>query len=788
MKTTEKSGLFYLGKVFDSTGKAGAETFQLESKNLTTHAVCVGMTGSGKTGLGIALLEGAAIDGIPAIIIDPKGDVADLLLAFPNLSASDFQPWVDAGQATREGLTVQQYAEETAKTWKKGLTEWGEDGARIQKYKDSVDMTIYTPANPAGASLSVLSSLKAPPKEIVDDATALRERVLSTTSGLLGLLGIQADPINSKEHILISTILEKSWKEGQGLDLTALIQQIQKPPFTQVGAMALDTFYPAKDRLKLSMTLNNLLASPAFQAWMEGEPLDIQKLLYTAEGRPRHSIISIAHLSDPERMFVVTLILNEYLGWMRRQPGTSGLRALFYMDEIFGYFPPTAAPPSKMPMITLLKQARAFGVGIILATQNPVDLDYKGLSNCGTWFIGKLQTERDRSRVIDGLQSASNGDTSISDMKDMLALCGKRVFIMRSVYEKKPILFQTRWTLSYLAGPLTLPQIQLLMDKQGKRSKTASAPAASGDRSSAASDKPGLPMGFADYTIRSMSGKSTSKYRPLMLGIGKLHFVDAKNKIDTWQETVWVAPFSDDGQDVQWDAGEAVTGGKDALIKSAPISGQFEDLPAAVLNAKNSQAFEKSFVSYLYQNQTIDLFSVPNLKLLSNAGESEAEFKERIKAQLLSQHNGDSAAMKADCQAKINALQERIRKSNEKLSGEQGKAGRRKFDLVISFLKAGVTALLGRKVISSTTISQAGSSMKKASQIGKESDSISGIEQDIVGYNDQIVDLQAKMAAEDASLMSSTDVDKIVLDKVSIRPRKTDIMAETVALMWWPVG
>ena len=353
-----------------------------DSRDLTTHAVCVGMTGSGKTGLCLALLEEAGIDGIPAICIDPKGDLGNLLLTFPHLEAAEFLSWVDSGEAQRKGLSVEQYAAQTAENWKNGLAQWGQTPERIGKLRDAVDLAIYTPGSEAGLPLSVVRSFAAPPAELLQDTAALRERIATVVSGLLALLDRDANPINSRDHVLLSTLFEDAWRKGTGLDMASLIAAVQKPPLDKVGAFDLETFYPAKERLQLAMAINNLLASPGFAAWLNGEPLDIQRLLFTAAGKPRIAVISIAHLSDAERMFIVTLLLNEVIAWMRSQSGTSSLRAILYMDEIFGYFPPTANPPSKQPMLTLLKQGRAFGLGCVLATQNPVDLDYKGLGEC----------------------------------------------------------------------------------------------------------------------------------------------------------------------------------------------------------------------------------------------------------------------------------------------------------------------------------------------------------------------------------------------------------------------
>ena len=476
MHDFEKLGLFYLGKTYDlKHRKVTSELLLYESKHLTTHAVCVGMTGSGKTGLGIGLLEEAAIDGIPVIAIDPKGDLSNLLLGFPELRPEDFLPWVDADEAGRRGQTVEQFAAKTADQWKEGLAAWGEDGARIARMRNAVDLAIYTPGSSAGLSLTVLRSFDAPPPALVSQAELYRERIASAVSGLLALLGITADPISSREHILLSNILDQAWRTGQDLDMASLIHAVQSPALQKVGVMDIETFFPAKDRFALAMKINNLLASPGFAGWLEGDALDVGSLLYTPDGKPKLSVVSIAHLSDNERMFFITILLNEVLAWVRTQPGTSSLRAVLYMDEIFGYFPPTANPPSKMPMLTLLKQARAFGLGVVLATQNPVDLDYKGLSNAGTWFLGRLQTSRDKDRVLEGLEGASTAAGHAFDRKKMdeiLSGLGSRVFVMNNVHEDQPVVFQTRWTLSYLRGPLTREQIQTLMAPR----KQASAP------------------------------------------------------------------------------------------------------------------------------------------------------------------------------------------------------------------------------------------------------------------------------------------------------------------------
>jgi hypothetical protein len=466
VKDFEKLGLFYLGREFDPASKTRQDSPLLyDSSDLVTHAVIAGMTGSGKTGLGIDLIEEAAIDGVPVIAIDPKGDLGNLLLTFPNLAPSDFAPWVDADEARRAGQSADAFAAAEAAKWSKGLSESGQDGARIERLRSAAEFALYTPGSTSGRPLSIVKSFAAPDPEIMNDADLLRDRVSTAATSVLTLAGVDAEPMRSREHTLISTLFTESWRAGRDLDLAALITQIQSPSITKVGVVDLESFFPSKDRFALAMQLNQLLAAPGFNAWLEGAALDVDRLLYTESGRPRVSVISIAHLDDQERMFFVALLLNEIVGWMRSQRGTSSLRALIYFDEIFGFLPPVSNPPSKAPLLTILKQARAFGIGLAVATQNPVDLDYKALSNAGTWMLGRLQTERDKSRVLDGLEGAATSSGSSLDrahLDNLLSSLGKRQFLLHNVHEQAPVVFVTRWTLSYLRGPLGRDEIKRL--------------------------------------------------------------------------------------------------------------------------------------------------------------------------------------------------------------------------------------------------------------------------------------------------------------------------------------
>jgi hypothetical protein len=795
----EKLGVFYLGKEFDPGANALKEDLVLyDAKDLTTHAVCVGMTGSGKTGLCLSLLEEAAIDGIPAICIDPKGDLGNLLLAFPELRPADFQPWVDPADATRKGVTVEELAAKTADTWRKGLAEWQQEPERIARFRDAVDINIYTPGAETGLPLSVLRSFAPPPAELLADSAALRDRVGAVVSGLLSLLGRDADPIQSRDHILLANILDTTWRSGQSLDMAGLINAVQKPPFDKVGAFDLDTFFPPKDRLGLAMAINNLLASPGFATWMKGEPLDAQRLLYTPEGKPRLSIISIGHLSDTERMFIVTLVLNEVISWMRNQSGTSSLRAILYMDEIFGYFPPTANPPSKIPMLTLLKQARAFGLGCVLATQNPVDLDYKGLANCGTWLIGRLQTERDKARVIEGLESALAGTGSMdrSTLDKLMSALTQRVFLMRNVHQDAPYLMKSRWALSYLRGPLTGPEITRVM--ASKRSAAAptsaptsapsAAPAAGAAVSSApaAAARPAVPGDVTEYFLEGRSGHPAAEYRPVVMGLAKLHFVDAKLGLDQWDTTAWLAPLGDDGKSVDWAAGAAYPDLKARLSKSPATGAAFADLPGAAMRAANYVAWGKSLTSHLYEQARAEVFFCDAIKLASAPGEDEAQFRVRLAQSLREKRDEAVEALRRKVAPKLATLQDRVARAEDKVQREQAQLSQQKMNTAVSVGAGILGALFGRKAVSVGTIGRASSAARSASRIGRESQDVARADESLEVVRQRLADLQAESEAEIAALTASFEGEAVTLRKVSVTPRKSDIAVGQLALVWVP--
>ncbi len=810
MEDYEKLGVFYLGKTYDlAAKKSKGELLLYDSKDLVTHGVCVGMTGSGKTGLCIVLLEEAALDGIPAIIIDPKGDLPNLLLSFPQLRPEDFLPWVNEEDARKKGLSVDEYATKQAELWQNGLASWGQGGERIARLRQAADFLIYTPGSNAGLPVSILKSFAAPPPAIREDSELLRERIVSTVTSLLGLLGKEADPIRSREHILISTILDIAWREGRDLDLGALIQQIQSPPVSKIGVLDLESFYPSKDRFELALLLNNLLAAPGFDIWLQGEPLDIGQILYSPNGKPRMSIFSIAHLNDSERMFFVSLLLNQVLAWTRTQSGTTSLRAIVYMDEIFGYFPPVANPPSKAPLLTLLKQARAFGVGILLATQNPVDLDYKGLSNTGTWFIGRLQTERDKMRVLEGLEGVAATTGTKFDrqaMEQILAGLSNRIFLMNNVHDDEPVIFETRWAMSYLRGPMTRVQIKTLMDPfrsamtaaqamprvapTAPAYATAATPAAQpGAGVSQKGTSPVLPPGIAQYFVPVRGTQPAGHvltYLPVVVGHAQVHFADVKSGVDVVEGSTYVTPITDEPISVDWNKARQASFDIADLEKSPDEAASFLPLPTAASSPKSYDVWGRGFADWLYRNRKLELLKSPTFKVFSRPGETERDF--RIRLQQTSREQRDEAIEKAKQRyaAKIAALEEKVRRARQAVEREAEQAKQQKMQTAISAGATLLSAFVGRKALNYSSLSRGTTTIRSAGRVMKESQDIQRAKETLATYQQQLEELEAEFKAEMQQLQSKIDPLTEELEVVTIRPARKDVAVRLVALAWMP--
>lgn len=821
MHDYEQLGSFYLGRRYDlAAGRPLDGLLLYDAKDLTTHGLCVGMTGSGKTGLCLALLEEAAIDGIPALVIDPKGDLGNLLLAFPELRGADFLPWIDPAEATRQGQTREAYANTLAQRWRDGLAQWGQAPERIRRFRDAADVAIYTPGSTAGLPLTVLRSFAAPAPAVRDNADALRERVASSVSGLLGLLGLDADPLRSREHILLANLLDRAWRAGRDLDLGSLIRAIQEPGLDRVGVIDLESFFPAKDRFGLAMQLNNLLASPGFAAWTEGEPLDIPRLLYTPEGRPRLSILSIAHLGDAERMFFVTILLNELIAWMRSQSGTSSLRALLYMDEVFGYFPPSANPPSKTPMLTLLKQARAFGIGVMMATQNPVDLDYKGLANCGTWFLGRLQTERDKLRVLDGLEGASTAAGRQFDratMERTLSALGNRVFLMNNVHEDEPVVFQSRWALSYLRGPLTRDQIAALMGPR-KAAAAATAPAsaapgpaptggapaeaAAAPSAAAHAEPPPLPGGISDATTarpvlppdvseaflplaRPLAAGERLVYRPALWASARLHFTQATLALDHWDDVRLVAPVAGPPGAEVWAEAEPVPANL-ALGRQPEPGASFAPLVGELSRAKTYAGLQSALRDMLYRTRELAVWKCAALKQTSAAGESEADFRIRLREAAHEARDLAVEKLRAKYAAKLNTLREQLRKAEQRVETEQAQAQQSTFDAMLSAGTSIVGAMFGRKLASSTNATKAATSMRSAGRAVRARHDVTQAKENVAAVAERLAALEAEFQAEADAVREAGDPARLELVRVAVRPKKTEIAVEPVRLVWTP--
>ena len=802
MQDFEKLGVFYLGKLYDLAQKKLQEELLLyDAKDLVTHAVCVGMTGSGKTGLCLDLIEEAAIDGVPAILIDPKGDLGNLLLTFPQLRGEDFLPWINVDEARTKGLSPQDYAQQQAELWKKGLGSWGQSGERIQRLREAAEFVIYTPGSSAGLPVSILSSFAAPPQAVIEDRDLLRERVSTTVNSLLGLMGIAADPLQSREHILLSNILDAAWRQGQDVDLGTLIQQVQKPPFNKIGVLDLESFYPAKERFALVMSLNGLLASPGFESWLHGQPLDAGQILYTPQGKPRVAIFSIAHLSDAERMFFVSLLLNQVLGWMRTQSGTTSLRAILYMDEIFGYLPPVANPPSKQPMLTLLKQARAFGLGIVLATQNPVDLDYKALSNMGTWFIGRLQTERDKARLLDGLEGAAVTTGMAFDrqkMEQTLAALGNRVFLMNNVHDDAPVIFQTRWALSYLRGPLTREHIKVLMEDYRQVAAPATARAETAPAQittptqpvgAAITQEPTLPPDVPAYFVPSRGNAPTGSslvYRPTLLGAARIRFADSKTRVDLLQDVVCTTPVTEDPIPVDWNNAQPLSLPAASLEKAARSGARYVDLPPLASQAKSYASWSRDFANWLYANQQLELFRSPSLGQVSKSGESERDFRVRLQQAAREQRDDAVDKLRQKYAPKVTTLQNRIRLAQQKVQREAEQARQKQTQAAMSAGASLLGALLGRKTSARSTVSSATSAARGFSRSMDERQDVARAQDNVEALQKQMADLEAQLQADVAELEAKLDPQQEMLETLPIRPKKTDISVQLVALAWAP--
>ena len=801
----EKLGSFYLGAVYDTEQREQtSESVNYDARDLTTHAVCVGMTGSGKTGLCIGLLEEAAIDKVPALIIDPKGDMTNLLLQFEDMAPEDFKKWLNPDDARRKEISLEEYAQVTASYWKDGLANWGQDLNRIRTLKSSVDYTIYTPGSDSGVPINILGSFKAPGVDFESDAEMLRERIQGTVAALLGMINNSADPVRSREGILLATLFEHHWRKNEDLDLGTIILGIQNPPVKKLGVFDVDTFFPEQERFELAMEFNTLVASPQFQYWLTGDDLDIEKMYYTADGQPRHSVFYIAHLSESERMFFVTLLLNSLITWMRRQSGTTSLRSLVYFDEIFGYFPPTANPPSKKPLLTLLKQARAYGVGAVLVTQNPVDIDYKGLSNAGTWFIGKLQTERDKARVLQGLEGAiaEAGGSGGVDFSQLISSLSSRVFLMHNVHDSAPIIFNTRWVMSYLRGPMTRPQVKMLMKerKSGSMKKEftiASTPDLSTKVKATEQElPPSLDPGidqrfFAVWKSASEAGQEMLvddalkiAYHPKLLARARVRFYNDKRDIDEVKELAYCVEEPDDFGRADWNDSSQIEDWKTTLFPNPDhpdtVTVTFKDVPDSMNSKKEMSAIEKEFSNWLYETKKLITYEHEELELYQKSGESDEAFLSRVQQEAREERDDEIDELQEKYEPKFKRAEERIRKEEQDLQEAKSDVRHRRTSEMIGVAETVFSVLLkGRRRSLSGSASKRRMSRKAKLKVEESQEDLEELTQDLHELDKEFEDAVEKVKKKWENFT-------LGISKKEIKPRRTDVKTEDMILVWYP--
>ncbi len=826
-----QDGKFYLGRLVDpATSKATDQPLLYDPADLTTHAVVVGMTGSGKTGLCIDLLEEAALAAIPALMIDPKGDMTNTLLHFPDLLPADFQPWVNADQARRDGKTVEQAATETAELWKKGLADWGIGPERILALKNAAHFAVYTPGSDAGIPVSILATLKAPGIPWEPNREILREKIAGTVTALLGLVGMQdIDPVRSREHILLANIFEHAWSKGLDLDLSELILQTQNPPFPKLGVFDVNTFFPEKDRFELAMLLNNILAAPAFQTWIEGQPLDIPSLLYGADGRPRHSVFYLAHLGDAERMFFITLLYSAVESWMRTQSGTSTLRAILYFDEIFGYIPPISNPPSKQPMLRMLKQARAFGVGQVLVTQNPVDVDYKGLSNAGTWMIGKLQTDQDKQRLLDGLESAMAGGLDRRQYDKLISTLGKRVFLLHNVHEKGPQLFQTRWAMNYLTGPLTRTQIPTLNQLAGAQAAEVTEPAApplsqyqavplaptsdtqpvattaqpkaqkptTAAPSQGSATRPAVPSGIAEFFLpnnltftqaleangQDFPAEASSQglfYRPVLLAQASVRYLNRKYNLDLEQRQCAVVSEPDRRGLVSWENYTSSPINMQTLTRPPDPRARFATLEAPLNDTKAVTALQRDFVEWAYRNAQVTVRVNETLKQYAGPEVSAAEFRKQCSEAARQGRDAELHKVTASYKTKLQTLKDKLKREQRELQQDETELSQRRLEEGSTHLENVASLIgLGSKRRLSTSVTRRRLTAQAKADVVESKEAIAELET-------QVAALEAEQAAALEEVNQRWGEVANQLTEIPITPLKKDILLDFFGVAWMP--
>ena len=801
------------GQIDPATAARTGVTTTVGSGDLTTHGVIVGMTGSGKTGLGIVLVEEALRSGVPTLLIDPKGDLTNLCLTFPNLAPTDFEPWVNEGDAAKADQSVPDFAASQAAAWRDGIVGWGLSGADIGALRERVRFTIYTPGSVGGVGLNIVGSLQAPPE--MTDLESVGDEIEGFVSGLLNLVGIEADPLSSREHILLSNLIMNEWANGRSLDLPTLVGMALTPPIRKLGVFELDAFFPPKDRTAFAMRLNGLLASPSFGSWMSGPPLDIESMLHDPDGAPRCAIVTTAHLGDEERQFVTTLILSKLVTWMRRQSGTTDLRALLYMDEVAGYLPPTAMPPTKKPIMTLMKQARAFGVGVVLSTQNPVDIDYKALSNAGTWMIGRLQTEQDKQRLLDGMSAAAGG-VDISAISDTIGGLGKRQFVLRRAGMDQPDLFTTRWAMSYLRGPLTRQQISTLMDDQKATAADIAAPPATtptaestsppaeselrpppaDDDESALMPKvaEGVPVRWVDVAAPWLSAVGGdprgSRLTAAIIARVVLRYDDDRAGLVHDEEYEAVLSPLHELLDVS--TAVAVDHDDRDLLSEAPQAAQapggtvYRLCDAPIDTKAFWTRVQRDLADHLVRSRTLTLAANAELKSMARPGETTEAFRMRCEADADERADAEIAKLKDGYETKFRRLRDQLQTAEGRADVLEEQRDGQRNEEVLSTVGGVLSGIFGGRRSRGGVFGQLGRAAGRRGRTSATDERLDVAQDKVNSLSEQLVQLQGELEDEVAAIdVRWSDAGKAITTEW-IPLEKADVKVTQLLLVWLP--
>jgi hypothetical protein len=604
---------------------------------------------------------------------------------------------------------------------------------------------------------------------------------------------------------LISNLIEHAWRTGSGLDMATLLGWIQDPPLRKLGVFDVNTFFPPKDRTELALSLNGLLASPGFEAWTKGAPLDIDSLLWDEQGKPQAAVIYLAHLSDEERQFAVTLVLSKLITWMRSQPGSDELRVLSYMDEVYGFVPPVAEPPAKRAILTIMKQARAFGVGMLLSTQNPVDLDYKAMSNAGTWCVGRLQTERDKARILEAVASAT-GDVDVSELDARVSALGKRRFLLHSTKKAQPRQFTTRWAMSYLRGPLTRDQIKQL---QGDRVVPADQPVTAGQPQIGSGpiptagsapvagatagtgmvddgavplmpsipDRAGVAFMRADAPWGSAVGArpGSTRYEAALAVTVSARYDETKagvNHTETWE-----AIYHPLGE--RFDASAAITVDHDDRdFVSGVTEARFVLPEAAIDTAGFYDGVTREVKEHLRRTGRIEIYRNPELRLYSRVGETREAFALRCDDAADAGADEAAAKLRDRYKTRLRTARRALETAQDRAATAHDKVADYQQDAMIGQAGAVFDLLLGRK--KSRSIS-GGSSRRRAAERAAGT-----AERKVAAERGDLEELERDLVRELDEIADEWDEKAEAIETFEIGLERDDVTVEDVTLVWIP--